>query len=242
MADIVAKRIRQMIARGELSEGDWLPTEPELMTRFGVSRPTLREAFRLLEADSLIRIRRGPPGGARVTVPGPEAAAPMFGLLLTLSGTTVNDVYEARMVIEPPAARRLAEHGTDEDHEQLADEVEKARAALDESDAFGRETVRFHQRMVELAGNHTLAVVIGTLSEVITQHIDAVYHEGAETLDEIAKRQRRALRAYERLVALVRTRDGAAAEEFWAKHMRAARSYLLKDTKAAQTQVLDVLG
>ena len=75
MADMVAGRIRQMIARGELTDGEWLATEPELMEQFGVSRPTLREAFRLLESDSLVTIRRGPPGGARVTVPGPEAAA-----------------------------------------------------------------------------------------------------------------------------------------------------------------------
>src|SRR5882672_6178330 len=100
MAGMVALRVRQMIVHGELIEGDWLPTEAELMEQFGVSRPTLREAFRLLEADQLIRIRRGPPGGARVHLPGPDAAAPLFGLLLTLAGTTVRDVYEARLVIE----------------------------------------------------------------------------------------------------------------------------------------------
>lgn len=71
MSDQVAGQIRRMIARGELVDGDWLPTEAELIERFGVSRPTLREAFRLLEGDSLVTIRRGPPGGARVTLPGP---------------------------------------------------------------------------------------------------------------------------------------------------------------------------
>ncbi len=48
----VAAQIRRMIARGELVDGDWLPTEAELVHQFGVSRPTLREAFRLLEGDS----------------------------------------------------------------------------------------------------------------------------------------------------------------------------------------------
>ena len=96
-----SRPITQCLARGELTDGEWLPTEPELMTQFGVSRPTLREAFRLLEADSLVTIRRGPPGGARVTVPGPEASAAQFGMLLTLTGTTLTDVYEARAVIEP---------------------------------------------------------------------------------------------------------------------------------------------
>ena len=62
MSDQVAAQIRRMIARGELVDGDWLPTEAELIRQFGVSRPTLREAFRLLEGDSLVTIRRGPPG------------------------------------------------------------------------------------------------------------------------------------------------------------------------------------
>jgi len=60
-----------------------------------------------------VQIRRGPPGGARVTLPGPETAASLFGLILTLSGTTLMDVYEARMVIDRPrrACRELSELG-----------------------------------------------------------------------------------------------------------------------------------
>ena len=76
MADMVAGRIRQMIARGELTDGEWLPTEPELMEQFGVSRPTLREAFRLLESDSLVAVRRGPPGVPVTTCPAPRPPPP----------------------------------------------------------------------------------------------------------------------------------------------------------------------
>lgn len=79
MSDQIASQIRRMIARGEIADGDWLPTEAELIRQFGVSRPTLREAFRLLEGDSFFTIRRGPPGGAQVTLPGPGAVAGLFG-------------------------------------------------------------------------------------------------------------------------------------------------------------------
>src|SRR5262249_2171707 len=78
------------------------------MEMFGVSRPTLREAFRILEAESLISIRRGARGGARVVSPDIAVAARYVGLLLQMSGTTIADVYEARMVTEPAAARLLA--------------------------------------------------------------------------------------------------------------------------------------
>jgi DNA-binding FadR family transcriptional regulator len=238
MADAIAGSIRAMIARGELVDGEWLPTEPQLMERFGVSRPTLREGFRLLEADSLVTIRRGPPGGARVTIPGPEAAAAQFGMLLTLSGTTLQDVYDARMVIEPSAARRVAERGTAADRKQLVAGLDELRATIDDPHAFGRMTTSFHQSIVQMSGNRTLATVVGMLVEIINRHIDQTYSQTKETPEEIDANNRRALRSYERLVELVNARDGDGAEKFWAKHMRAARQYLLQNS---DTQVVDLL-
>ena len=67
MAELVAGDLRRRILRGELVENDALPSESALMQRFGVSRPTLREAFRVLESESLISVRRGAHGGARCT-------------------------------------------------------------------------------------------------------------------------------------------------------------------------------
>jgi DNA-binding FadR family transcriptional regulator len=239
MADLVAQRIRQQIVRGELREGDWLPTEPELIERFGVSRPTLREAFRLLEADSLVRVRRGPPGGAQVSIPGPEAAAPIFSLLLALQETTVEDVYTARMVIEPPAVRRLAEHGSGADHDLLAAELEHVAAALD--GPFGSATVRFHQRIVELSGNRTLSTVVTLLGEIVSRHIKAVYEETPLEGTALAESNRLALRSYERLVELVRARDGDGAERHWVEHMHRAREHLFEQPGAVRRRVIDLL-
>jgi DNA-binding FadR family transcriptional regulator len=238
MADMVAGRIRQMIARGELTHGEWLPTEHELMEQFGVSRPTLREAFRLLESDSLVTIRRGPPGGARVTVPGPEAAAAQFGMLLTLTGTTLKDVYEARIVMEPAAARLLAEDGTAADRKQLAAALEQVRETIEDPLAFGRMTTTFHQGVVALSGNKTLTTVVGMLTEIINRHIERTFTETTRPPEEIVADNRRALRSYEKLVTLVNARDGDGAEKHWAEHMRAVRQYLLP---GADTRVVDLL-
>ncbi len=238
MADMVAGRIRQMIARGELSDGEWLPTEPQLMERFGVSRPTLREALRLLEADSLVTIRRGPPGGARVTIPGPEAAAAQFGMLLTLSGTTLRDVYEARTVIEPAAARRIAERGTAAQRRQLAALLDVLRENVDDPLAFGRSTTSFHVGLMRLSGNKTLATVVGMLVEIIDRHIERMYTELRRTGQELTTGNRRALRSYEKLVDLVVARDGAGAEKHWIRHMRAVGQYLLHDTDPTVVDLL----
>ncbi|MWA02388.1 FCD domain-containing protein [Actinomadura sp. LD22] len=239
MADLVADRIRKQIVRGELRDGDWLPTEPELIERFGVSRPTLREAFRLLEADSLVRVRRGPPGGARVSVPGPEAAAPIFSLLLALQETTVEDVYAARMVIEPPAARLLAEEGSDAGHDALAAELEKVEAAV--GGPFGAATVRFHKRIVELSGNRTLSTMVTLLGEIMSRQIAAAYDETPRQGAALQEGNRLALRSYKRLVELVRRRDGAGAERHWAAHMRRAQEHLFEDPGAGRRQIIDIL-
>lgn len=239
MSDQVAAQIRRLIARGELVDGDWLPTEAELIERFGVSRPTLREAFRLLEGDSLVTIRRGPPGGARVTLPGPDAVADLFGMILMLSGTTIGDVWDARLTIEPPAVRRLAEIATRDIIKALDATLDDIRAAIDDPREFSRAGVRFHVKLVELSGNHTLTAVIGMLSEIIERELAKSLVEIGPDSDEVRRADRRALRGYEKVVDLIRARDADAAEQAWLEHMKSARRYVAKTRK--QDRVIDLL-
>src|SRR5207248_3210260 len=107
-AELVAARLRRRIVEGELLEGDALPPEAALREMFGVSRPTLREAYRVLESEGLIEVHRGARGGARVRVPNDEAAARYAGLVLQHRGTTVADVCAVRSIIEPVCASMLA--------------------------------------------------------------------------------------------------------------------------------------
>ena len=115
MAELVASQLRRRIVTGELAEGDALPSEAVLMTQFGVSRPTLREAFRILEAESLIVVRRGAGGGGRVQLPSDDVAARYAALVLEHRRTPVQDVWEARSLFEPPAAGVLAAHRSEAD-------------------------------------------------------------------------------------------------------------------------------
>src|ERR1700728_587121 len=126
-AELIASHIRGQIVRGELITGQTLPSEGALMEMFSVSRPTLREAFRILETESLINVRRGARGGARVVAPDIAVAARYVGLLLQVQGATINDVYEARMISEPPCARLFALHHTDEDIEKLTEVVNELK-------------------------------------------------------------------------------------------------------------------
>ncbi len=160
-AEIVAKTLRRLIVDGDLKDGDFLPTEAELINQFSMSRATVREAVRLLESDGLIEVRRGSRSGARVTIPRAEIIARPAGLLLRLSGATLADIMIARSGIEPAAAKLLAQQGNphafDELQAMVADDIPAAWRAGHLTDA----VAPFHLRLVELTGNATLSMIAG---------------------------------------------------------------------------------
>ena len=107
-AELVAAELRHQIVAGRLKPGDKLHPENALQIEFSISRPTMREALRILESESLIAITRGKHGGARVIAIDLAAAANQVGVHLQIEGATLQDVWLARTIIEPPAAGLLA--------------------------------------------------------------------------------------------------------------------------------------
>jgi GntR family transcriptional repressor for pyruvate dehydrogenase complex len=224
-AELVARTLRRMVVDGKLKEGDFLPNEAELMTHFAVSRPTLREAVRVLESERLVEVRRGSRTGARVRVPGPEIVARPAGLLLELSGATIADVMVARAGIEPAAARLLAESGTQQAFDELEAIATETIPAAWESGRLAEATAAFHRRMVELSGNSTLGMIAGMLHEITERHTAATISEKRS----VPRAQYdKLLRSYRHLIDLVRARDGAEAEAHWRRHMDTARELMLK--------------
>ena len=246
-AELIATLYRRQIVRGELRPGDTLPSEQQLMEQFGVSRPTLREAFRILEAEDLISVKRGSRGGARVTQPSLSVAARYVGLLLQVQGTTIADVYEARMVLEPACARLLARRRTKQDLADLTACIEELRAAqagrpgtaqLDapEPALWSRQAARFHELIMQRSGSKTLAVQGGVLQDIVATHLTLALSRDRAKDDELAN-FRRNVRSYEKLVALVEERDGAGAERHWRAHMEAAGQRLLREDLQSRSVV-----
>jgi GntR family transcriptional regulator, transcriptional repressor for pyruvate dehydrogenase complex len=232
-AELVAGTLRRMVVDGQLKEGDFLPNEAELMAHFGVSRPTLREAVRVLESERLVEVRRGSRTGARVRVPGPEIVARPAGLLLELSGATIADVLVARTGIEPIAARLLAESANPEALDELDSMLADQIPAGWQSGRLAEATGEFHRRMVELSGNATLTIIAGMLHEITVRHTAFAIKERRQ----VSKADYEMLtRSYRRLMTLLRDGDGAAAETHWRKHLDAARGLLLKGLETVKVR------
>lgn len=241
-AEVIAGRLRARIVKGELAEGQNLPTEAELMSQFGVSRPTLRGAFRLLEAESLLMIQRGSRGGARVTNSDVSVAARDLGLLLQLSKATIGDVYEARKMIEPAAVALLAERRTSRDLTDLGNCLDRLEHLLQddtERDVAGwsKLAYTFHRLVIERSGNRTLALQAGMLEHVVTLHISLAV---ARSPSHEAMKQsfRLSIRSYRRLLELVDAQDVQGARQHWETHMDVAVKLLLSGNRGKEVVYL----
>ncbi|HVU72967.1 MAG TPA: FCD domain-containing protein [Mycobacteriales bacterium] len=238
-AELVAAQLRRRIIKGELSEGEALPPEAVLMEQFGVSRPTLREAFRVLEAEALITVRRGVHGGARVHAPDGDVAARYAGLVLEHRGTTLEDVYRASAMIEPPCAALLARTRTKSDLKRLREVL--ARADDLDADPFVLLEAQqaFHHAMVELARNQTMTVITGML-----RHIIDLANEDFVTSASPKLPQRRAAaksqQTHAQLIDLIEAGDAEGAADLWRRHLEAQGDHF-RGGPGAKT-VLDLLG
>jgi DNA-binding FadR family transcriptional regulator len=241
-AELVAAHLRRQIVHNELHEGDALPPEAVLMAQFGVSRPTLREAFRVLEAEGLISVRRGAHGGARVHTPDVDVAARYAGLVLEHRGATLSDVYEAAGLIEPSCAAALAKKHTAADLARLKECLADGEAALKSGNddvAISEAHDAFHALVVELTGNQTV-VVLSRIMRSIVETANTTMAVQASSSGTARRAARKGQRAHESLLAAIEAGDVAATESCWTTHLAAADEYV---TSGLGTRnVLDLLS
>ena len=237
-AALAAASVRRRIVRGELKAGDALPPETELMRQFGISRPTLREALRILEAEGLISVRRGAHGGARVQAPSPDVAVNYVGLLLEFSRTSLADVLETQAVLEVGAVRALAEKAPNAAVKALDGLLEAEVDALGDTGRYNEAASRFHAQLIELSGSQTLALMGHMLSKIITKHGAVVASVQRSSPTRVPSWQTKSNETHLAVLELIKEHDVKQAGELWAAHCRANRKVTLAATP--KSTVLDL--
>ena len=131
--DDVVSQLRTILLSGELKAGDKLPSERDLSAMLGVSRTTVREALRTLEAHGLVEIRLGGTGGAFFREPDAGVMGAALSMLLMFESATEADLTEFRLGFEQDNAELAADRATDEEREQLRSLAARLHASGDDS-------------------------------------------------------------------------------------------------------------
>lgn len=239
-AETVAAELRRQIVTGRLKPGDKLHPENVLTTEFEISRPTLREALRLLESESLITITRGKHGGARVISADLGAAARQVGVFLQIKGTTLQDVWLARTIIEPPAAGLLAAQRNPEAFAELEANIEAARdAAQHDLIRYADLSAEFSLLITKHCGSKTIHLFASLIYGIIRRQHEHVT-ERTLSRSSVDKLRQESIASRVKALQLMRKGTPAAAERFWRAHLEHMRDLVMAAYKGPMT--IDVLN
>ncbi|HEY6693173.1 MAG TPA: FCD domain-containing protein [Solirubrobacteraceae bacterium] len=199
----VASQIQHYIQREGLEPGDFLGREEDLAAEFGVSRPTLREALKLLASGNLIRANKGPGGGIFVALTADQgmgrSLSDAIAMMLETRAVSLQELLEARLLLEVPLAGQAA-------HRADADTVRRLRAALAAEDE-----AALHRIVAATAGNRMVQAFTDWVFEVLQPSLMAVI--GAAVVHSAVVEQ------HEALVAAIEKGDAPRAERAMKEHL-----------------------
>lgn len=219
--EAVLRHVEDLLVRGELAPGDRLPAERVLADRLGVSRPSVREALKVLEALGVVRASAGQGRGSAavvVTRPG-EAMGAALRLHTATAGLPIADLVETRVLLESASvtalARRVATDGDAVLARPRALLAAMADPALPAADVHALDSA-FHVALADAAGNAVIAAVMAALQEAIQGYVLRLVPSLPDWPGTAAR-----LRAeHEAVLATVGHGDGVAASGLVEAHIR----------------------
>ena len=210
-----------LITSGQLPSGTMLPPEAELSRQLGISRPTVREALRTLEARGLILSRHGV--GAMVIDQTSQVAASSILLMLKRKGVGPEDMLEVRLMLECHAASLSAQRATDDDVADIAASVEAMRAQPRPTADNVRLDFAFHLAIAQASHNLVLVTLVDAIRDLLYDTIAATH--ASNPIIGIR------LDAHGAVLDAIRRRDAEGAARAMAEHLKMTE-FLIQLTRA----------
>ena len=165
----IAEQLRAAIVDGQFKIGQRLPTEDELAQRYGVSRPSVREALKRLAAQNLVRAKRGPTGGNFVIQPSyadlAESLSGAATLLVGMGALDIEEIFEARRSLQGSCLELAAANAKLSHIQNLETALQRQQDPDISDEAFCRADVSFHRALVDATDNGMLRFVMYTVIE-----------------------------------------------------------------------------
>ena len=221
----VAEEIKSWLVAENMASGDRLPNEQALIERFGMSKGTIREAMRILEAQGLVKTRTGPGGGSFVHEVSLERAWALLGNYFYFRDLTIADIYQLRLALEPELAASLAGNLSDKQLATLEENISayaEPPASAEEERAQHVASLQFHQSLASYAGNELLGFLVGFMANMLADL--TVYRRLYEPQNYELWRQGREHQAA--LITALRRGDAVRARETMQSHLQTARALM----------------
>lgn len=238
---LVADAIKQWVIDEGLQAGDRLPSEPDLIARFGMAKGTIREAMRMLEAQGLVESKTGPGGGTFVRQVSQERARALLGNYFYFKDLTLRDIYQLRKLLEPELVATMAgklPEGVLQKLERKIATYTTPPATLEEERIYHVRSLEFHAALASYSDNPLLGFVIdfmATILSEITVNRD-LYNPPNQALWAQGVAHQSAL------VKALRAGDGEKARAIMLEHMQLAERTMVDQEAQVQKRFIDERG
>jgi GntR family transcriptional repressor for pyruvate dehydrogenase complex len=204
----IVEQIEDAIARGDLKPGQRLPSERELVIQFGASRPTVREALRVLESSGVVRSRPGDPNGPEILPFSPTILAKQMTRLVHVEELSIAELVSFRMILDGSASLLAARLRSDEELAAIDETIVAMEAAIGKGyEEFSEADVAFHDAVALASRNPLIQVCNHVVRGVVLSLISERVHR---TQDSNAL-MRQWLAHHREVLEAIRHRDGVAA-------------------------------
>ncbi|GHJ42604.1 FadR/GntR family transcriptional regulator [Streptomyces sp. TS71-3] len=231
---LIVDQVRTLIHEGKLSPGDRLPPEREMCERFGVSRVTVREALRVLEAGGLVEIRVGAHGGAFVTQPTSDRVGASIVDLLTLSSVTATEVTEVRLVLEVGIIPNLCAHADEADIAALTSICDRQEAALASGEYDVSLSAEFHTRLAAATHNTAFEMLVRSFHGPLLMSL----RTAKSTAPEMGHR---GLEEHRAILAAIKSGDAESGARIMREHLTRTADRLCLDEPEQGAEVADTV-
>jgi GntR family transcriptional repressor for pyruvate dehydrogenase complex len=229
---VLAKKILANIDRGGLRPGTALPSEALLAEDYKVGKGLLREGLRILEVHGFIRVKPGARGGSFVADGGPAAFGQMATMYFQSSHVTLAELLEARVTLEPFAARLAARRNDPDAAAPLVEVIERTKGFdLAGDAAYKTFADGFHGLIGGLSGSRVLDLYVNALREVWLAWVPAAVN----TVD----RRKKALDDHIKIANAILSGNANRAETLMHEHMTEFESYARERHAALMDQVVE---
>jgi GntR family transcriptional regulator, transcriptional repressor for pyruvate dehydrogenase complex len=212
----VAEQLQKRILE-QLKPGDLLPPERELVRMLGVSRSSIRDAIRSLELLGLLEPRQGV--GTIVCELSTHTSVPLAGVLLQ-KRELVGELLDVRKMIEPPLARRAAQHASAEAIHKLEDILLRQEQKMKRGELAIDEDSEFHYSIALASGNSVVLKVVDVLMDQL--------RDTRERSLQARGRPQKSLAGHQRILAALKRRDARAAESAMRRHIEEIEKIVLR--------------